>query len=138
MVYIKMDIESRKDPKDLKSEIGYWGAKSDAEEISMEGLMEVLCKRDYMGVHEVLNGDKYRPYADVDCSKGITEDNFKERHLEIYNEALQIMEDVFPDSEINCWCSSGKKEDGSWKVSFHFVATGFLFYKQGAYPFPAS
>jgi len=127
MVYIKTDIKTRKDKTDPNSEYGYWGAKSDMEEIAGIELMQLLLKRDYMGVHEVLVGDKYRPYADVDCSKGITEDNFKQRHLEIYFEARQIMEDVFPDSEINCWCSSGQKEDGSWKVSFHFVATGFYF-----------
>ena len=127
MVYIKTDIKTRKDKTDPRSEYGYWGSKSKAVEISGIELMGLLVNCDYMGVHEVLRGDKYRPYADVDCSTGITEDNFHKRHLEIYFEARQIMEDVFPDSEINCWCSSGKKEDGSWKVSFHFVATGFYF-----------
>lgn len=127
-ITIKMDIRTRKDKTDLKSPYGYWGDKSAMEQLTIEEVMDRMCERNYMGMHEVLTGEKYRPYADLDFTEGITRANFEQKKYEILKKGHDMMERLFPDAqEINIFCSSGKTPVGKWKVSCHYIATGIYY-----------
>jgi len=129
MISIKVDVKSRKDESDPKSEVGYWGATSGEEKVTMKQLLDIMAKRDNMGIHEYLVGDKYRPYADVDAGakQGITAENFKVKQYEILKAARDVMEETFPDAQFHLFDRSGQKPDGSWKVSGHFIGTDIYF-----------
>jgi hypothetical protein len=129
MISIKVDVKSRKDESDPKSEVGYWGATSGEEKVTMKQLLDIMAKRDNMGIHEYLVGEKYRPYADVDAGakQGITAENFKVKQYEILKAARDVMEETFPDAQFHLFDRSGQKPDGSWKVSGHFIGTDIYF-----------
>ncbi len=130
---IKKDVMSRKVKDDPKSEYGWFGSKAfvlneiDGRDLTIDQLMNKMCESNYIGLHEVLSGNKYRPYADLDWSEGITRQNFEQRKYEILSNGFKMMERLFPDSEVNLFCSSGKTKDGKWKVSGHYICTGVYY-----------
>jgi len=110
MISIKVDIKSPKDEKDQTSEWGYMGKKSQEETMDIEMLMKLMVKRNNIGIHECLIGEKYRPYADVDAGKkeGITEENFQARRYEILKNAFDVMNKTFPDAYFYLFDRSGQ------------------------------
>lgn len=129
-ITIRTDIKSK---NDATGKWGYWGKKSESSDpMDVEDLMDKMEELDYMGLHEVLDGDMYRPYADLDWSEGITKDNFEVKKYEILKKGYELMDTAFPGGEVQLFCSSGQKPDGSWKVSGHFIVTGH-YYEQKAY-----
>ena len=121
-IIIKKDIKTLSKLKngDLTYEKQFNGAKSPPQEVSVEQLIEILAKEDYTGVHELLEGDFYHPYADLDCSKDITKENFERRKYDLFKAGYDHMEEVFGGNVV-MFCSSGQTKDGSYKVSAHFV-----------------
>ena len=129
MISIKVDTESHEIKNDPTSKWGYWGSKSKEEAMNIEMLTDLMAKRDNMGIHESLVGEKYRPYADVDAGEkeGITAENFKVRRYEILKAARDVMQKTFPLAEFHLFDRSGQKPDGSWKVSGHLIGNNIYY-----------
>jgi hypothetical protein len=68
-IYITMMISIKKDIKTCEDGVwDFYGGKTEAMELTLENLMQYVLDERRVGLHELLIGDKYKPYADLDYS----------------------------------------------------------------------
>lgn len=123
MISIKQDVQS-KNPK--TQEIGYFGAKSEAMEMTCATLLQTMKDAGYEGMHELLTGQVYHPYGDLDKVVECEEKDFEKVTISILLAGKDAFEDAFC-CESMMYCSSGIKSDGTKKVSAHFVGQGMIY-----------
>jgi hypothetical protein len=121
MISIKKDIKTCED--------GVWdfyGAKTEAMELTLENLMQYVIDERRVGLHELLIGDKYKPYADLDYSpkEKMSKCEFETMHVEVLERGFKAMEDLFPDGDVTMLCASSLK---TRKISAHFVVDGMFY-----------
>ena len=110
-------------------EKGHWGPKTlDTWEIPVDKLETCLKDAQYTGVHELLEADGYRPYADLDQQVEPTDDaHFERLKFDILNKAFEEFSKLFNKGETHMFCSSGQKSSGKWVVSAHFICNGIYY-----------
>jgi hypothetical protein len=82
MISIKTDIQTfHKDTR----EYDFHGAKSQTKEMTFDELTQFIIDERRIGVHELLIGNKFKPYADLDYSLGekMNENDFNDLNFEI-------------------------------------------------------
>jgi len=128
MISIIYDVKSRKDKKNPASEVGYWGAKAEQTVVhTMEVLKMLMAEAKNTGMHEVLMGNRSKPYADYD-NKYESKEDYDANVLSDLDMAKDIMLDLFP-GKLHMFVSNGfdpKKQ--KWKGSAHFTVTEFGHY----------
>ena len=93
-ILIKQDIKSA----DKDGDWGFNGKKSPAQELTVEELMQKMSDENFTGLHEMLTGDRYRAYADLDCPME-SEKEVKKNHYTILRKGHDYISERFPDCD---------------------------------------
>ncbi|MDR3715612.1 MAG: hypothetical protein P4L51_22610, partial [Puia sp.] len=121
MISIKRDIQT-------PDELGQWayqGAKSREELHTFDSLRDELNFRKYQGIHELLVGERYRPYADVEKEvPGLGKKEFEAEEFRVLWAAKTTMERLFPDGDVMFFCASSHKKG---KISGHFIVNNIYY-----------
>ena len=123
MISIKRDVQSR---DKVTGQLIWDGAKSCEEIYDFEDLLTEVqnCKRE--GLHEMLIGDTYRPYADVDraVASDLSKADFDREEYNTLSAAHATMERLFPAGEVQFMSASSHK---AGKISGHFVVNNIYY-----------
>ena len=121
MITIKKDIQT----PDENGTWAYTGAKSREMVFDFDGLRDELHHSKREGLHELLDGEKYRPYADVEkMTEGLSKDDFEKEEFRVLYTAKDAMERLFPEGDVIFFCASSWKKG---KISGHFVANNIYY-----------
>jgi hypothetical protein len=119
MMSIKTDVQTPVD--------GVWnynGAKSKTIELDYDALHQYVIDQRRIGVHELLIGEKFRPYADLDFTAD-SADSFDDLKFNLLSKGMAAMEELFPTGDVMMFCSSSAE---AMKISAHYVVNG-IFYR---------
>ena len=102
-IAIKTDVRSNVDGK-----WGYYGAKKHyTEPLAFDELIDFIETENRVGVHELLDAEKYRPYADMDMKleNPLPLEEFEQLKFEMIQKGKDTMERLFaPIGAIGkCW-----------------------------------
>lgn len=123
MIKIKTDI------KTFQKTWGYHGGKSEEIEMNWEDAAQFILDENRNGVHELLVGDQYRPYADLDWNilEEINAEDFDQLNVTTLHLGLKAMRELFvTDHDIEFYCASSYAKK---KISGHYIVSG-MYYTQ--------
>lgn len=124
MISIKKEMRTHNESTGIW---GYTGGKSKTQEVTFDELVQLIEDERRIGIHELLIGDKFKPYADMDYSteEKMSEDDFDKLNVSMMKAGQLEMARLFPLGDVHMFTASSYTAD---KISAHYIVNN-IYYK---------